>query len=315
MPEVPARHLIALLNTLKPMTKHRISDLAITLGVDEIALTESLKVLAVCGVAPYDPDDCLPLIVQNGWLLVTGELPGLRGPVRLSGNEARALAAALRSAGFSADDGLLARLLTGAGAADFDPEDLEHTIRSASTGHSAEVFGVLAQAIGVHDVVHLEYARAGASESSRRAVEPSSLYAERSAWYLTAWCRQTTSWRTFRVDRIRSASPTGERFEPRTDAARSPQRGNLQRLAGLPAAVLRFGPDAQFLAREWPGAVVTEAAGDGALTVEVPYGGTGWIARHVVARLGGVEVLAPEEVRRAVGELAASELATHTRKN
>jgi predicted DNA-binding transcriptional regulator YafY len=47
----------------------------------------------------------------------------------------------------------------------------------------------------------------------------------------------------------------------------------------------------------------------GGIIVEVPYAGTGWLARQVVARCGGAEVLAPQEIRRAVAELAQAELA------
>jgi hypothetical protein len=41
----------------------------------------------------------------------------------------------------------------------------------------------------------------------------------------------------------------------------------------------------------------------------VPFAGTDWIARRVVARLGNVEALEPAEVRSAVGVLARTELA------
>jgi predicted DNA-binding transcriptional regulator YafY len=40
------------------------------------------------------------------------------------------------------------------------------------------------------------------------------------------------------------------------------------------------------------------------VTARIPYAGTTWIARAVVARLGEAEVLAPESVRRAVVDMA-----------
>jgi predicted DNA-binding transcriptional regulator YafY len=54
---------------------------------------------------------------------------------------------------------------------------------------------------------------------------------------------------------------------------------------------------------------VAEENADGSLLVEVPFAGTDWIARRVIARLGAVEALAPEVVRTAVLALAREELA------
>ena len=54
---------------------------------------------------------------------------------------------------------------------------------------------------------------------------------------------------------------------------------------------------------------MAEENADGSLLVDVPFAGTDWIARRVVARLGAVEALAPEVVRAAVLTLAREELA------
>jgi predicted DNA-binding transcriptional regulator YafY len=74
---------------------------------------------------------------------------------------------------------------------------------------------------------------------------------------------------------------------------------------GLPAATLRFDAGEPFTEREWPGASVAEERASGELIVSVPYAGTDWIARRVVARLGAVEAVGPAEVRSAVRKLAA----------
>ncbi|HEY4146777.1 helix-turn-helix transcriptional regulator [Pinirhizobacter sp.] len=49
---------------------------------------------------------------------------------------------------------------------------------------------------------------------SRRTVEPCSLARLGHRWYLVAWDVERADWRSFRVDRIRSAEATGSTFEP-----------------------------------------------------------------------------------------------------
>ena len=298
-----ARRLIAIMGQLTPGARILIADLAAEVGATEAELTADLETLSMCGVAPYYPGDLTPLLVEDGFVEVWGELPALKGPVRLSSAEASALAAALQAAGFSASDELPARLLEAAGAKSFDAEELDRTIRAATSAHDTSVYEALARAVQQTGVVHLEYVSAGSDETTARDVEPLSLFAERGAWYLTAWCRRAGDWRTFRVDRIRSAGLTGEHFDP---GARMGAPGSMGAFAtdGLPTARLRFSAGEPFTDRDWPGGHVVEQAEDGAIVAEVPYGGTEWIARHVVARLGAVEVLEPAEVRAAVRELA-----------
>jgi hypothetical protein len=90
------------------------------------------------------------------------------------------------------------------------------------------------------------------------------------------------------------------------DALASP----LPDLDAMPRAVIRFASDGPDLTdREWPGSTF-ERAGDGTVTASVPFAGTSWIARRVVARLGEAEVLSPPEVRAAVVETARGMLAS-----
>jgi predicted DNA-binding transcriptional regulator YafY len=51
---------------------------------------------------------------------------------------------------------------------------------------------------------------------TRREVEPHSLVNHGRRWYLVAWDRGRSDWRTFRIDRLAGAPSTGVRFVPRT---------------------------------------------------------------------------------------------------
>lgn len=304
MADNSVRRLIALLGHLTPGSRIAISELAHLVGAEEATLADDLMTLSLCGVAPFYPDDCMPLIVEDGYVEVWGELPALSGTVRLSSTEAAALASALQAAGFTAEDPLTRKLLEAAAAKSFDAESVEQTIRTLASGHAHKVYQQLAESLAHHAVVRITYAKAGSDGESVRDVEPAGLFAERSAWYLTAWCRSVGGWRTFRVDRIRAAEPTGETFEPRHDAR--PGRRAFA-AEGLPVATLRFSPDEAFDEREWPSATVLRSEPDGSTMVAVPFGGTAWVARHVMARLGAVEVIEPAGLRTDVADLAAAE--------
>jgi len=298
-----ARRLIALLGHFQNEAQIPLATLAEKVGVSSAQLADDLTTLSVCGVAPYYPDMMVDVFVEDGIVEVVSPLPAIKGAVRLSAAEAEALSAALAAAGFSADDPLTEKLLA-ASSAGFDAEGLAHTLRTETAAHNSGVFETIAGAIAACEALAITYQRDGATAPSARTIEPHRLIADRGAWYVTAYCRSAGENRTFRVDRIRSAETTGEHFEAVTpEAAAAAFSGE-----GLPVARLRFAAGEPFIEREWPGGRVIESAEDGSTLAEVPFGGTGWTARAVTARLGAVEVLEPSEVREAVRVLARERL-------
>ena len=132
--------------------------------------------------------------------------------------------------------------------------------------------------------------------------------AERRLGSHAAYCESAGEQRTFRVDRITAVEMTTRRFERPEGlaAAADPLPG----LDALPRASVRFAKDAADLTeRDWPGSTF-ERNPDGSVTASVPFAGTSWIARRVVARLGEAEVISPPEVRAAVTETARGMLST-----
>jgi len=301
-----ARRLIALLGRLQEGSRISLAALAADLDTTAADLATDLETLSMCGIAPYSPMELVPVLVEGDVVEVWGSIPAMRGPVRLSPAEAGALAAALAAAGFDADDPLSAKLLAASSAA-FDAEELSRTLRTSTAAHDSATFEALAAGVSEHEVLAIAYQREGAAEPGARTIEPLQLFADRGAWYLSAWCRKAGAYRTFRVDRIRGVKPTGEQFDPqrRDAAALSLSAFSAE---GLPTARLRFSAGEGFSEREWPGAGIAEERADGSLVVQVPFAGTDWLARRVVARLGAVEVLEPRHLREAVATLAAEEL-------
>ena len=77
---------------------------------------------------------------------------------------------------------------------------------------------VLTAAASVRERVRFDY-RTGDGTVGRRLVEPHRLVVVGHRWYLLAYDNERADWRTFRIDRIERAKPTGIRVPPREPPA------------------------------------------------------------------------------------------------
>jgi predicted DNA-binding transcriptional regulator YafY len=84
----------------------------------------------------------------------------------------------------------------------------------------AQALTVIAGACRDSECLRFAYRSRDGSES-RRQVEPHSLVNHGRRWYLVAWDRGRSDWRTFRIDRLSRPAPTGVRFTGRELPARS----------------------------------------------------------------------------------------------
>jgi len=301
-PPMRARRLLALLHLLDSGSRIALETVADTLDLTPAEAATELELLACCGTG-QDPTQLVPVIVEDGYIEVWGSLPALDRPVRLSASEAGALVAALQAAGIAADAPLVTRLMAAAASDEVTAEELARLVSSQVAG-GGTVLEALALALETQCAIEIVYQSAGAEATTQRTVEPVGLVNERGAWYLEAYCRTAGALRTFRADRIRHVTILGERCPER---GLSPA-GRAFAAEGLPVARIRLDPEEEFTAREWPGARMTEQSPDGTTIVEVPFAGTEWIARQVLARLGRAEVLEPAEVRDAVARMARAEM-------
>jgi proteasome accessory factor BC len=122
-------------------------------------------------------------------------------------------------------------------------------------------------------------------------------------WYVHAWDAEKDDTRSFRLDRIRSATALDETFEPRPgiepDIHGWPSTGEV---ADSRRARVWMAPERARWARE-DMRVVTELA-DGAVIVELPYAGHRYLARELLKEAGDAVVLEPDDARQAVLEAA-----------
>jgi len=156
-----------------------------------------------------------------------------------------------------------------------------------------ELVRTLSDAVEKRRVVEIEYLKEGDETPTTRAVEPYSFERELPVWRVHTWDRTAGGPRTYRLDRMRSARLTEDRFE------------------------LREGFDPNYLseprlARLWHSPVVARwkvergarLLTDKAALSELPFKTDEWLLSEVLADAGQTVVLEPEDMRVAVAARA-----------
>lgn len=252
----------------------------------------------------------------DGDVVVIDREPGgeaMAGPARLSPLTARALLLALEVAG---------------GALPLDAQNDLASVRgkveasiggSAIPGHvtmddlvtpDSEIVTTLNAALRDQSVVRIDYYSSSRERLSTRLVEPGLLYHSGNAWYLDAYCRQAGARRTFRLDLIRSAVATGERFAERPEAPplRSPVAASPTTPSPSRWAWVRFPSHNARLLEEQGFEVIREESGARA---RIPYFDQRWLVREIMRHRGEAELLEPAAARASVVEAAEALLSRY----
>lgn len=152
--------------------------------------------------------------------------------------------------------------------------------------------------------------RDGADRVSERRVEPHRLVSLGRRWYLVGYDLDRADWRTYRVDRISTLSPTGHRNTPRDtpDAAALVSEGVAVRVFDTRARVRVMVP-AQIAAHHIGPTIGVIEPGDDTSCVVTIGGDADWIARYLISLEVEFEVLEPQAVNDELRALAAGILA------
>ncbi|MFC0601467.1 helix-turn-helix transcriptional regulator [Streptomyces palmae] len=219
MTDTPAR-LLNLLSLLQTPREWPGGELAERLGVSRRTIRRDIDRLRELGY-PVQAS----MGADGGYRLVAGKaMP----PLVLDDEEAVAIAVGLRAGAGHAVEGIEeASVRALAKLEQVLPARLRHRVATlqaatiplvAAGGDAATVdphlLSVMAAAITGHERLRFDY-RSGDGTPSRRQAEPHRLVSTGRRWYLVAYDLDRADWRTFRVDRVTEACPTGARFTPR----------------------------------------------------------------------------------------------------
>jgi proteasome accessory factor C len=226
-------------------------------------------------------------------------------PARLLPVEAKALIAAIDLIGEHIPEGSLSSVRAKVVAAlGEDPAEEGLQIAPAG-GDDAEIAAVVSRAIARRRLLQFEYYKENEDEFSARTVEPYALINGREGWYVASFDPSREDVRHFRLDRIKSATVTDERFMPRSDVDPAADVDGWPRTGEVPSsrrARIWISPERARWARE-ERSVVAELE-DGTVIVELGFAGVDWLVREVLKEAGDAAVLEPEDARSAVREAA-----------
>jgi predicted DNA-binding transcriptional regulator YafY len=222
-------------------------------------------------------------------------------PARLLPLEAKALVAAIDLFGdHLPQTGLQTARGKIVAALGHDPSEEGLEIAAVGGGDS-EVARSVNEAIAERQVLELHYYKENEDQFTKRQVEPYRLENGKEGWYVECYDLGRNALRHFKLDRIKEAKLSGERFEPRPE---------VEEMAGVEGWMTDGEVPTANVARVWVSPerarwlreerTVVEELADGAVVVEVPYAGTSWLVREILRGAGDLVVLEPEDAREAI---------------
>ncbi len=228
-------------------------------------------------------------------------------PARLLPIEAKALVAAIDLIGEHIPDGSLSSVREKVVSALGEDPAHEGLQIASPPGDDAEIAAVVSRAIAGQRLLSFEYYKENEDELATRLVEPYALINGREGWYVASFDPSRGGVRHFRLDRIKFANVTGERFQPRPDVDPAADVDGWPRTGEVPAsrrAQVWISSQRARWARE-ERTVVSELE-DGSVIVELGFAGVDWLVREVLKEAGDAVVLEPEDAREAVRVAAAA---------
>ncbi len=214
------RRLLILLPWLMRRGRVRVRDVAAAFGLTDAQLVRDLETAAMCGLPPY-VDELIDLYVDDGWI-VAGIPRVFTRPPRLTAEEGLTVLAAGRAAlelPGAEPGGALARAL--------DKLDAALGTRVAVRIDRPPALDAVQAAVDAGERLAVTYYTFSRDEVTERVLAPHAVFVDQGRWYVVADDSLSAQERRFRVDRIESAAPTGERFARRrvdvpADAAPTP---------------------------------------------------------------------------------------------
>jgi proteasome accessory factor C len=164
-------------------------------------------------------------------------------------------------------------------------------------GSEEDLVATLAHGIRGRRLVEIEYLKEGAETASRRLVEPHEIERRLPHWYVHTYDRTADGERSFRLDRMRSAVLTDERFEPREEF----EPGEFR---GARVATIHYAAGETSRRRLERGGAIELI--DGSALAVTPVGSPDWLVQEILAHRGEAVVVEPADLRALVAGRATA---------
>lgn len=162
--------------------------------------------------------------------------------------------------------------------------------------------------------IKIGYHSKGRDETTIREVSPQRMIYYRDNWYLDAWCHLRNDLRSFAIDGIRAVQLLDKKAE---EIPEKQLHENFAESYGIfsgratKRAKLKFTPErARWVSGEtWHGQQIGKFEPDGSYVLEFDYNNDTELVMDILKHGAGVEVLAPEELKRHVKKALSDALA------
>jgi len=158
-----------------------------------------------------------------------------------------------------------------------------------------DLVSTLARGMREHRLVEIEYQKESDVQPSTRLIEAYKFERALPWWYVHTWDRTSDGERSFRLDRMRSAKLTKEKFVPRDDFEPVRLRNARRALVLYTPAIARY--EVERGARR-----LTDKSG----LREIPVGSDEWLESEILSKRGEAIVLEPADLRVRIAERARS---------
>ncbi|MBV8065990.1 MAG: WYL domain-containing protein [Actinobacteria bacterium] len=156
-----------------------------------------------------------------------------------------------------------------------------------------DLVSTLARGMREHRLVEIEYQKESDTQPSTRVIEPYKFERALPWWYVHTWDRTSDGERSFRLDRMRSAALTKEKFAPRPDFEPVRLRDARRALVLYSPAIARY--EVERGARRLT---------DKSALREIQVGSEEWLESEILSKRGDAVVLEPEDLRTRIAERA-----------
>ena len=235
--------------------------------------------------------------LRDGEVHVDKELWGdtFRSPPRLTPLEARAIRLALEYVGpmIAADAHTPLARVRKKLEETFGVFELDQAPHPQVERAEEDLISTLARGMRELRLVEIEYQKEMESQTSTRLVEPYSLERQLPNWYVHTWDRSSDAERSFRLDRMKNAKLTKEKFEPR-------EGFEPTRLRGARSARVLYSPAIALYEIERGAVRLT----GGHAVREIPVGSDEWLESDILSKRGEATVLEPAELRDRIAARA-----------
>ncbi len=260
-------------------------------------LIKDLNTVFVCGLPGYGPGDLMDASIDDDEIVV--EMADyFSRPLRLTAPEALGILAsgkAVQSAG-SGGDALDRAILKLEGM--LLPEGADAVVVDIP---EPALVGELRTAASEGSVMQIDHTSVASGAARIRDIEPWAVFTTLGNWYVSGFCRRADAERVFRIDRIRTVTPTGERFTPNP----TPHDASIRYTPGdddVHVTIRLFG-DARWVADYYPVDVIDD--GPEVMTIQMSVGDAA-VAARLLIRLGSTaEVVEGSTAANAAADLRA----------